>query len=242
MAYGINAPFGFKPVSTITGGTWSGKTNKYRIRANDTGLITYNESIFIGDLVRWNPAAANQGGGSIANIVPNDGNERSPILGVFMGCDYTDTTGQRHLSQYWPASTLVLANSEITAYVIDDPNVVYEAQVSSSTNGANAAKFLRSFIGQNFSVGIGGGRQNAVQGGNTKTGVSAAYVDLVAAANPVNHTDADITVKAIGYSLNPNNLNLNRGYTTATTSDYINILVTLNNHVFKAGTIGIVAA
>ena len=75
MAYGVNAPFGLRPISSINGGSWTEKVNEYFISASADGATTYASNIFTGDPVIFNPAAANQGGGTIARYGFNtDGN------------------------------------------------------------------------------------------------------------------------------------------------------------------------
>ena len=48
------------------------------------------------------------------------------MVGVFMGCSYTDpNSGQKVFSQKWPASTVA---SDAMAYIVDDPNVLFTIQ------------------------------------------------------------------------------------------------------------------
>lgn len=182
MAYGVNAAFGLKPISSITGGTWTEKTNEYYIYASTDGATTYNTSIFTGDPVVFTPTAANitgnpNIGGFITRYLPNfaDGTPSTfsalPLLGVFMGCEYTASTGVFTKAPYWPASTQVLKGTYIKAFVIDDPNVVYNIQISSSINAAANAfvappvfpntntnnNLYKGAIGSNFALNIGGG-------------------------------------------------------------------------------------
>lgn len=51
------------------------------------------------------------------------------MIGAFAGVEYTDANGRRQFSKRWIAST---AATEIIAYVYDDPEIVYEAQVNGS--------------------------------------------------------------------------------------------------------------
>ena len=119
MAYGVNAPFGLRPLSSINGGSWTEKTNQYYISTSADGATTYNTSLFTGDPVIWNSVAANQGGGTIARCTFNtDGNNDAntvSVLGVFAGCEYTLPTGVLVKSAYWPASTAVYQGSTIKA-------------------------------------------------------------------------------------------------------------------------------
>lgn len=49
------------------------------------------------------------------------------FLGAFSGVEFTDTTGRRRVSNYFPANTAYQTGSCI-AYYYDDPNIVYEIQ------------------------------------------------------------------------------------------------------------------
>ncbi len=189
MAYGVNAPFGLRPLSSISGGSWTEKVNEYYIYASPDGATTYNTSIFTGDPVIFNTSAANLEtgnpnlGGTIARYAPTFTNATPstfstvPLLGVFVGCEYFSTnTATNNLikSAYWPANTAVVPGTLIKAFVIDDPNVVYDIQVSSSID-ANATAFIGSptfpnvstdtanttvkagGFGSNFALNIAGG-------------------------------------------------------------------------------------
>jgi hypothetical protein len=250
MAYGVNAPFGLKPISSISGGSWTEKTNQYYISAPADGVATYGTSLFTGDPVIWNPVAANQGGGTIAQCSFNtDGTNAAnlvSVLGVFMGCEYTLPTGVLVKSPYWPGATAVLAGSVITAYVIDDPDVVFDIQVSSLANTLNSARFIKSFVGQNFGLAVGGGGNNLLPNnpasGSTRTGLSAFYLNPVFTANNI-HTTVTLPLKVIGYTNNPTNLGQPISYVAdATTTPFLNVMVQLNNHTYRAGSLGVVAA
>jgi len=251
MSYGTNSPFGLRPLQSISGGAWTEKTNQYTLSASADGATTYGNSLFTGDPVIWNPVAANQGGGTIArygfNTDGNAGTNAVSVLGVFMGCEYTLPTGVRVKSAYWPAATAVYPGSQIKAFVLDDPDVVFDIQVSTWTNVLNDARFPYGLVGQNFGFGLGGGGANLVPqnpaGGNTLTGQSAVYLATTFTANNIAHTTVTLPLKVIGYTQNPNNLNNPISYTAdATTQPFLNVRVQLNNHAYRGGSLGVVAA
>jgi hypothetical protein len=187
MAYGVNAPFGLKPLETLVGATWTGKVNKYKIYADATGTVTYQNSIFENDPVTnatsLGGTAANGKVGGIATYAPTftDGTPSTfsalPIKGVFVGCEYKSTSNsfdKYKLSNCWIGGTHVAPGSEIIAHIIDDPTVVYEIQVSShinananafvgnpifpNTNATGGAPFaLAGAAGRNFALNVGGG-------------------------------------------------------------------------------------
>lgn len=255
MAYGVNAPFGLSPISSVSGGSWTEKTTEYYIYASADGATTYGTSIFTGDPVIWNPAAATTIS-AIPTIAryPIDNatvaNEITPVLGVFMGCEYFSTVnGVNNLikSPFWPANTQVLAGTYIKAFVIDDPDVVWEIQVSTATNVANDARFggttntaaTLAYMGQNFAFGLGGGGANLSPqnptSGSTRTGLSGIYLNMVGTA-ATNRVLATLPLKALGYSLDPNNQVYEADGTTA--RQFLNVRVAINNHVYRVGQLG----
>ena len=107
----VDAPNGAKPVRHLTGGV---------IRAREWKIIgdgNASSNIFTGDFVKL------QSSGYIT--VAAAGNR---LLGVFAGCKYTASDGTPKFAKYWPASTTTLGSADATAYVYDDPNIVFAIQ------------------------------------------------------------------------------------------------------------------
>ena len=182
-----DAAFGMRPVKMIGGAPYTGGQSRYRIAAN------YGTAIFQGDMV------AQVTGGGIE--VHADGGT-VPIVGVFNGCRFTDpTTGKETFSNFYPASTNA---SDIEAFVIDDPNVVYEVQ-------ADAAFPVADLFG-NFDIVY-------TSAGSTVTGISGAELDVTTGA-----TGTNLPIKAIDISQDPENSDVG--------SDATNVLVVIQNHIF----------
>jgi hypothetical protein len=266
MAYGVNGPFGLRPLSSINGGSWTEKTTEYSIFAPEDGVATYGASIFTGDPVVWNPALAQAGTVAVylpARAVATPSTYSAlPILGVFQGCEYITPAGILIKSPYWPASTPVLAGSVIKCLVIDDPNVVYDIQISTPgdvlanarfpTINATAATYPAQF-GRNLALDIGidadpNPHQNVFNPttGNTRTGQSAFYAVASSgtATNPLTNdylkTTATLPLKVLGYTQDPQNV-AGPGLTIATTP-FLNVRVTINNHAFGHNTVGVALA
>jgi len=53
------------------------------------------------------------------------------FLGAFAGVEWTDTTGRRRVSNYWPANTAYVTGSCV-AYYYQDPAIVYDVQADGS--------------------------------------------------------------------------------------------------------------
>ncbi len=113
----VNAPNGFTPAYHLTGGTIRSK--EYRI-ADD-----YATAIFSGDLVKL------VAGGTIE--VAGEGDS---VIGVFAGCSFTKDNGEITFSKHWPAAQSV-SGSYATAYVYDDPSIVYAAQMEGASGIAD---------------------------------------------------------------------------------------------------------
>jgi|TARA_A100000172_G_scaffold187_1_gene140 hypothetical protein len=182
-----DASFGMKPVRMIGGAPFSGGASRYRIAAN------YGTSIFQGDMVM-------QVTGGTVEIHADGGTV--PIVGVFNGCQFTDpTTGEQVFSNYYPAST---NTSDIIAFIIDDPNVVYEVQADDT--------FPVADLFGNFDIVY-------TNAGSTKTGVSGAELDVTTGA-----TNTNLPIKAIDISQDPDNDDVASANT--------NVLVVIQNSVF----------
>jgi len=189
-----DAAFGMRPVKMIGGAPYTGGQSRYRIAAN------YGTSIFQGDMV------AQVTGGGVE--VHADGGT-VPIVGVFNGCRYTDpTTGKETFSNYYPASTNA---TDIEAFVIDDPNVIFEIQ-------GNAAFPVADLLG-NFDIVY-------TSAGSTVTGISGAELDVATGA-----TTANLPIKAIDISQDPENSDVG--------SDATNVYVVIQNHIFGQKSAGL---
>ena len=104
-----NAPFGLRPAYHPSG------LDRATVLA-DGILSTYSSNILKGQPVKMATT------GVIQAAAAGDA-----FLGAFDGVEWTDTTGRRRVSNYWPANTAYQTGSCL-AYYYDDPNIVYEIQ------------------------------------------------------------------------------------------------------------------
>jgi len=182
--------FGLRPYRKLDGTPLVGAQNRYTVAANDT------IAIYQGDLVTVT------GDGNIARHAAGTS---TAVVGVFNGCFYTDPTNQKPTySNYYPGS---INASDITAFVVDDPDAVFLMD-------ANAA-FTRADLFANYSV--------TDTTGNNKTGISEVQLAVASTG-----TDSTFVLQAIDISQDPNN--------SDTSSANANILVRINNHFFRSGT------
>jgi hypothetical protein len=68
---------------------------------------------------KYQPVILNVNGQITAGVAAAD------LIGVFAGCEYTDITGKRVVSNFWPAGVVA---TNIVAWVWDDPGTVYQVQ------------------------------------------------------------------------------------------------------------------
>jgi hypothetical protein len=111
-------PYGARPIGTTSAaGSFTGLVRHLPI------ITTYGTAIFNGDFVKL-----------VANgtVEKDAGTATLASIGIFMGCSYTDpTSGQKTFSDQWPASN---AATDAVAYVLDDPNVVFQMQADEAMN------------------------------------------------------------------------------------------------------------
>jgi hypothetical protein len=130
----VNAPFGLR----VTGRLDNGSLEVFRQYPIASG---YAANVAAGDIV------ALSDGGTATTIVKTtatgDTSADISMLGVFVGCSYTDpSTGQITFSNMWPTGTVA---SDALAFVVDDPQALYVVQADEAiTNsldiyGKNAA-------------------------------------------------------------------------------------------------------
>ena len=185
----VSEKFGLRPYRKLDGTPLVGAQNRYTIASGHT------TAIYQGDMVI--PLAA-------GNIDRHTAGNATAVVGVFNGCFYTDPTTQKPTYRnYYPGG---IAASDITAFVVDDPDAVFLIDAD--------AAFTRAGLFANYSV------TNTT--GVTQTGLSKVQLDVSTAA-----TANTFVVQAIDISQDPDNSD------TATSN--ANILVRINNHFYRSG-------
>ena len=123
------SPYGLRPVNLIGGQPYAGSTRLVKI-AN-----AYGSNIFYGQPVSINASGVVIAETGTSNVAATG------VVGVFVGCTYTDPNLKYKLfKQYWPTGTVA---TDAYAYVVDDPDVVMQVQadeaVAQTALGANIA-------------------------------------------------------------------------------------------------------
>ena len=153
MAYPtVSAPYGFKPVNLIGGQVYAGSTRNLPIAYNQSGAIYYGD-----------PVTLSSGFVAIPTLPVNSTNT---IIGYFAGCYYTNpTTKQRLYSQYYPGG---ITSGDITAIVVDDPDVVLKVAATTTASSTTIGSFSVNLVGGNV---VGGTQVGSVANGDSAQGV-----------------------------------------------------------------------
>ena len=113
-----DAPMGLRPAMHLTGGTI--RVQEYHIADQ------LANNIFYGDPVERVEAFSGREARDIdASDTPAS---EVPFVGVFAGCTYQATNGDMVYSRYWPSGTATKGAVGATAYVWDDPFIVFSVQ------------------------------------------------------------------------------------------------------------------
>ena len=156
------APYGLRPIRRSDGMPYAGSTNQYLIDpAGEATNLFYGQAVIIG-ADGYIALATGSGSDLTSNSI--SGTTGVGAIGVFVGCEYVNSSGQRVQAQYYPSGTNS-SSTAIKAYVIDDPNVLFQAQLDAA--GA------QTIIGANTFFAAA----QTTNTGNTSTGNSTSALD-----------------------------------------------------------------
>ena len=166
------APYGLKPVKRADGMPYAGATSQYLIDpAGEATNLFYGQVVIIG-ADGYIAIATGDGSDITTNNLGGDG---VGAIGVFVGCEYTNDMGQTVQAQYYPSGAL-----NAKAYVVDDPNVLFQAQL----DGAGA----QTIIGTNtFFAAVQSGSTGSTSTGNSTSALDATVQTAAAAFRIVSH-------------------------------------------------------
>ena len=178
-------PYGLKAVNHVGGTPYAGSTRLLPIASG------YASNLFNGQVVQI------ETDGTIGLVCTfGDG-----VIGVFVGCTYTDpNTQQLTFNNMWPTG-LVAADAK--AYVIDDPDVVYMAQADGAVTQEDLGQNTGFAADQTTSTGV-------LINGNSTSAVSATTA--VTAALPFRIVDfVDSPTSTVGDEFTDVLIKLNAG-------------------------------
>lgn len=184
------APYGLRPVKRVDGMPYAGAVSTFLI--DPSGV---NTNIFYGSVVNINAngfinIVTGTGADATTNDWPTGSTSATGAIGVFVGCNFINGQGQLIFSQFYPSGT----TGVVQALVIDDPMVLFEAQLDGTAT--QAAVGANTFFAAAQSTSTGNTRT-----GNSTSALDATVVTVSAAlrivgfASPVSDAFPDVLVK-----------------------------------------------
>lgn len=153
------APYGFKPVGLLSSRPMPHGMRLLKIAsAYATNIFTHDAVLCVSD----------------GTVAKDTGTATMTPVGVFMGVSYTDSTLGFIQRAHWPASTVA---SDAYAYVIDDPDVVMQAQSSGSL--AQTTLFNNAAAVQTAGSTAIGLSKNAIGSAATTNTLPVRIIDFV---------------------------------------------------------------
>jgi hypothetical protein len=188
-----SAPFGFRASYHNSGQM---RPKAYVIAS------AYAANIFSGDPVKLTDNGVIQLGSSDGTRTgTTDG---ISLLGIFAGCQYLDASGKPTISPFWPSGA---TGTEITAWVYDDPETLFDVQY----NNPSAGTTVQTAVGEECDWTV------ASPGGSTQTGLSNTFLTAIQA------TSGQFQITGFGYEI-----------TDSLTDAYVVVSVRINEHHYKA--------
>jgi len=188
-----SAPFGFRASYHNSGQM---RPKAYVIAS------AYAANIFSGDPVKLTD-------NGVVQLGTSDGTRSGTtdgvsLLGIFAGVQYLDAGGKPTISPFWPSGT---SGTEITAWVYDDPETLFDVQY----NNPSAGTTVQTAVGEECDWTV------ASPGGSTQTGLSNTYLTAIQA------TSGQFQITGFGYEIND-----------SLTDAYVVVTVRINEHHYKA--------
>ena len=188
----VSAPYGLEPINSLDGKPYAGAIRQIPIAAG------FGTAVFNGDTVQIN---------SDGYLIKSTSTNAGTIVGVCMGGQYVNSSGQTVQGQYIPALASTSTNLAY-AYVVDDQQALFKVAVV--TSGTTMGTASRADVGSNVAL--------VLNAGNTNTGNSAFAVTLTGAG-----TTATIPIRVIDVV----------EQTATAPGDYAELLVKINAHQYN---------
>ena len=184
------APYGLRPVRSADGKPYAGATSQYLIDpAGEATNLFYGQVVIIG-ADGYIALATGTGADLTTNSI--SGTTGVGGIGVFVGCEYVNSSGQTVQAQYYPSGT---ANGgAIKAYVVDDPNVLFQAQLDGA--GAQTIIGANTFFATAQTTSTGDTAYgNSTSALDATVVTTAAAFRVVAHVSPASDAFPDVLVK-----------------------------------------------
>jgi hypothetical protein len=163
MAYPtVSAPYGLAPINRVDGMPYAGAIRQIPITAS------YGTAIYNGDVVKLVTGGTVEKSAIGANVTAQ------PTLGVFVGCQYVNSSSQTVQAQYYPTGV-----TSAIAYVVLDPQAAFKAAVTTSGNTSVVTSVTRAVVGTNMEIATGAGSNVTGNSGLSVVSGSAANTAIL---------------------------------------------------------------
>ena len=172
----IDSAFGLRPYKMLGSGPNSSGMTTYKVQT--TGVAGVANAIYQGQPVI--PLAT-----GLISYAGNANGGTVPILGAFIGCQYTDLLGNTIFNNRYPGTASVKSSTEVTALIADDPDQLFLINCDAAMTQAGV------FANGNFATCITG---------NDTTGLS--YGELAVSTLTTTNT---LNLRVVGLEDTPDN-------------------------------------
>ena len=183
-----NSPYGLRPINRNDGMPYAGATSQFLINpTSGAGTNLFYGQVVIIDADGYIALATATGADLTTN---NLGGSSLGAWGVFVGASYVNAQGQVIYGQYYPSGT----TGVVTAYVINDPSVTFQAQLDGAATQAMVGANTFFAAAQSTSTG-------STRTGNSTSALESTVVQTAAAfkiiglAAPTTDTYGEVLVK-----------------------------------------------
>jgi hypothetical protein len=182
-----NTPYGLRAINRNDGMPYAGATSQYLINPAGTGTNLFFGQAVIIDADGYIALSTATGADLTTN---NLGGSSLGAWGIFVGASYINAQGQQIYGQYYPSGT----TGVVTAYVITDPNVTFQAQLDGQVT--QAALGANTFFAAVQSTSTGNTRTgNSTSALESTVVTTAAAFKIIGFASPLTDTYTEVFVK-----------------------------------------------
>ena len=183
-----NTPYGLKAINRNDGMPYAGATSQFLINpSSGAGTNLFFGQVVIIDADGYIALSTATGADLTTN---NLGGSSLGAWGVFVGASYINSQGQQIYGQYYPSGT----TGVVTAYVITDPNVTFQAQLDGQVT--QAALGANTFFAAAQSTSTGSTRTgNSTSALESTVVTTAAAFKIIGFASPLTDTYTEVLVK-----------------------------------------------
>lgn len=187
------APYGLRPVKRADGLPYAGAQTVYQINPAGIANNIFNGQVVHIDANGFIALSTATGADATTNALPT-GTTLTGSIGVFIGCEYVNAQGQLVHSQYYPSGVAAPTGTQIKAYVVNDPDVLFQAQLSGA--GAQTVIGTNTFFAAAQSTSTGSTRTgNSTSALSATVQTASAAFRIVEHVSPVGDAFPDVLVK-----------------------------------------------